>query len=49
MMAARASRRRNETEISQVSSNRAGWKYCADGTEREERADKSTAWSGEET
>ena len=43
------SRRRNETGGSQVSSDRAGGEYCAEGTNWEESADKSVEWSGEET
>ena len=49
MTAARASRRQNESEVSQVSSNRAGGKYRAEGTNQEESEDESAEWSSKET
>ena len=48
MMVARASGRRNEPK-SQVSSDKEGGKYLAEGTYWEESANKSDEWSGDDT
>ena len=46
---AQVSRRRNKTGGSQVSSDRSGGKYRAEGTDQEESAYEKAKWSGKET